>query len=654
MRVSIIRNGSIRDFIFPSEAKGSYWIDGFDINGNKRNIILIDSDNGKWKLVSNNNAYVVVNDVMNPFVYLDNYNFYKVKNEYDKDTFLIYVSPVVEQYNCYEINEQLEKGFSIGKSGKCLIKYSVCKDVECYINLENDKIYVIYNENDYFYKKPRIVPMLKTLDINVDEPPAKFENKESPFLLTIGPMITMSMTSLMMGYNTLNGVNSGTMTMKDATPSLIICGAMFASIFIWPLMTRFYEKFETVRKERKRQKKYNKYIYSKIEEISKAKNEQTSILKMHYLSSEEASDVILNRSSIMWQRRVTDDDYLTVNLGTGNCPMKININYPEEKFTLEEDNLKKLVERLGSEPKILENVPIPYSLKTNYISGIIGNDYLYAYVKKLIIQILAFHSYDDLKIVVLTDEEHEHEWAFLRLAPHLFSDDKSIRFFATNNDEYKEICYYLNRIYEERKNNKEKNFEQLYLIITDSFKKIREIDFIKNVLENEYNGFSFFMMDRKMTNFPDQCTSFIDLSLITSNNFMGEVKNNLDINNILQFNIDFSYVIDYEKCVGVLANTPIDIKSDNEGKLPLKIGFLEMYDVGRVEQLNSPARWSSNNPVLNLSAPVGVGRNGELITIDLHEKYHGPHGLIAGMTGSGKSEFIITYILSIALNYTPY
>ena len=39
--------------------------------------------------------------------------------------------------------------------------------------------------------------------------------------------------------------------------------------------------------------------------------------------------------------------------------------------------------------------------------------------------------------------------------------------------------------------------------------------------------------------------------------------------------------------------------------------------------------------------------------LDLHEKYHGPHGLIAGMTGSGKSEFIITYILSMAINYSP-
>ena len=42
-----------------------------------------------------------------------------------------------------------------------------------------------------------------------------------------------------------------------------------------------------------------------------------------------------------------------------------------------------------------------------------------------------------------------------------------------------------------------------------------------------------------------------------------------------------------------------------------------------------------------------------IINLDIHEKYHGPHGLIAGSTGSGKSEFIITYILSLAINYHP-
>ena len=40
--------------------------------------------------------------------------------------------------------------------------------------------------------------------------------------------------------------------------------------------------------------------------------------------------------------------------------------------------------------------------------------------------------------------------------------------------------------------------------------------------------------------------------------------------------------------------------------------------------------------------------------LNLHEKAHGPHGLIAGTTGSGKSETIQSYILSLAVNFHPH
>src|SRR5699024_3672491 len=82
--------------------------------------------------------------------------------------------------------------------------------------------------------------------------------------------------------------------------------------------------------------------------------------------------------------------------------------------------------------------------------------------------------------------------------------------------------------------------------------------------------------------------------------------------------------------------------------------FLEMFDVGRVEHLNSIQRWQENNPVNSLATPVGIGTDGTAFELDLHQKYQGPHGLIAGMTGSGKSEFIMTYILSLAINYHPH
>lgn len=78
-----------------------------------------------------------------------------------------------------------------------------------------------------------------------------------------------------------------------------------------------------------------------------------------------------------------------------------------------------------------------------------------------------------------------------------------------------------------------------------------------------------------------------------------------------------------------------------------------MYDVGNVEQLNALERWKVNDPINTLETPIGFSSNGNIFKIDFHEKEQGPHGLIAGMTGSGKSEFIITFVLSMAINYHP-
>ena len=63
-----------------------------------------------------------------------------------------------------------------------------------------------------------------------------------------------------------------------------------------------------------------------------------------------------------------------------------------------------------------------------------------------------------------------------------------------------------------------------------------------------------------------------------------------------------------------------------------------------VEQLNILNRWKYNDPTKSLQVPIGVDKNGDQFKLDLHEKFYGPHGLVAGMTGSGKSELIISYI----------
>ncbi len=57
-----------------------------------------------------------------------------------------------------------------------------------------------------------------------------------------------------------------------------------------------------------------------------------------------------------------------------------------------------------------------------------------------------------------------------------------------------------------------------------------------------------------------------------------------------------------------------------------------------------------------MAAPLGVKSKNEIVSLDISDKgkAHGPHGLVAGTTGSGKSEILQTYVLSMASLYHPY
>ena len=60
-------------------------------------------------------------------------------------------------------------------------------------------------------------------------------------------------------------------------------------------------------------------------------------------------------------------------------------------------------------------------------------------------------------------------------------------------------------------------------------------------------------------------------------------------------------------------------------------------------------RWKKNDSTISLQAPIGIDSAGMPIVLDIHEKFHGPHGLIAGSTGSGKTTF-----LNALSNYIPH
>ena len=519
-----------------------------------------------------------------------------------------------------------------------------------------------YKEEDYFYRAPRFKTRIEDANIKIDPPPGKEAEDKTPMIYTVGPMMTMAMMSVSMGYSSLSGVIDGSRDLSEALPTLLMSFAMLMTMLLWPILTKRYQKRQKKKRENLRQTKYTDYIESKREKIQAEMKIQRQILIDNYLPLSETKDIIYSRKRNLWEREIEQEDFLTLRLGIGTTELRGTISFPEEHFSLDDDNLLQEVYKLGAESRMLEDVPISLSFITNNITAIIGTaNNKQQFIEGLLLQMMTYHSYEDLKIVILTNEKNSTNWDYLKVLPHCWSNDKSIRYFASNLDEAKEISLALEQELQARKyrdvNGKMelntadyRRYKPYYVLITDDYKLVRDVELVKDVAEMQINiGFSLIVISPRLVNLPNECKTFISIGDKKS----GVFENELVSNKQKEFVADFDPTLNMHECCQILANIPIDIAKENRS-LPASLSFLEMYNVGMVEQLNITNRWKQNDPTKSLQVPVGVDKSQELFKLDLHEKFHGPHGLIAGMTGSGKSEFIMTYILSMAINYHPY
>lgn len=507
---------------------------------------------------------------------------------------------------------------------------------------------------DFFFRSPRLKKDIVPAQISIDPPPAPQKEEATPLALVIGPSMTMGMASMSMGIFSLMNVLSNGGSMTQALPTLIMSFSMLLGTILWPILTKKYEKKQKRKNEARRQSKYLEYLEGIKDEIKTIMAQQQLILEESVITLEECAARIRGRKTDLWERSIGHADFLKLRLGRGNLPAELDIEYQPKKFTLDDDNLQNAMLSIGAEDKMLKGVPVAVSLMDNFNMGLIGSyPERMNLLKSFILQTVALHSYDELKICLIFDEEMTAEMSFVKYLPHIWSNDKSQRYLASTSEEVRELSSVLeknilSRIAEQ--NSQGKKYEPYYLVIAASMKLADMCESYRKILSAEENvSVSVLSLGNALKDLPKEVKTVIDLKADST----GVVYDKDDISGkrlpfaVERINEDTLPLLSEE-----LANIQLDLESQKFA-LPGMMTFLEMFEAGKIEHLNTLTRWKENNPTKTLQTPIGVGTTGELFMLDLHENFHGPHGLVAGMTGSGKSEFIITYILSLAVNYHP-
>ena len=516
---------------------------------------------------------------------------------------------------------------------------------------ENDEFEDVQPE--YYYRAPRFKHDADEFELRIDAPPSNQDNDEVPMIMLVGPSLTMGMASGASGvFAVTSALERG--DIMSAMPSIVMCLSMLLGTLMWPLITKTFQKRLKQRKEAKRQDTYKKYLAQLTGLLERETARQEQILRENDVNTATCVSRILSQTPQIWERTPKHTDFLSLRLGYGNLPLNANIQYSERRFMVEQDNLTEMMYQFGETKRWLSNVPVCLPIAERFVSGVYADrSILFSYAKSLILQVAALHSYDEVKLVLIYDESRAADFAFARWLPHTMNNERTVRYIATNSEEAKQLSSSLDGVIEYRKELSENKLEDEaphFVIICLDKELASKAECVRRVLEHKESiKFSVVSMFERLVDLPKECTAVVELRGGSSGNMtlIGDVSDPP-----ISFNTDTPQQIDIGRVASVLANTFVDL-SGSSFSLPKKYTFFEMLEIGMIEHLNLTDNWSANDPTKSLAATVGVDKYGEAFKLDLHERAHGPHGLVAGMTGSGKSEFIIAYILSMAVNFSP-
>ncbi len=396
-------------------------------------------------------------------------------------------------------------------------------------------------------------------------------------------------------------------------------------------------------------------------------------------------DLPSSRSAALWTRRPEHRAFLELRLGTATQPSRKRIALPP-RGKISAKDWASLTE-LSDEFRTLPGIPVLERLDRSGSLGIAGPKPDSGDVARgLLVQLLALHSPADLVLTAFADaEQAEAEWAWLKWvphidsvfspvpAPHLAADDRGanrlltaleglvgLRSAGASSRNVRSRSEGSAADAQERLRPAEANAAVpavVVLVLSDAL--VDRTRLVGLAEDGADVGVHLIWVADEMRGIPAACRTVVEVADGEPKVHFVRQGEVVPLTEPDAVRVPFAET--FARALSPIVDTGARMLDESDLPRSVSLGQIaegEILASGHAilqRWLSSDslaARWTlgTEREPGPLTAIVGQGSDGP-VEIDL--RTHGPHALVGGTTGSGKSEFLQTWILSLAANYSP-
>lgn len=503
----------------------------------------------------------------------------------------------------------------------------ISKDVKINgLNYSDDK-----KKNNYpkFNRNTRVKLVVNDEKIEILDPPAKPEKPKNNIVSRLLPSLVMIVVGV---------------AMVSVSPFMLVSSGLGV---VTAIISIIQSKKDFKTNSVDRVERYTTYIDKKKAEIESDRNAEQALLEEIYIDQKIETNNFAEFSPNLFDRTPNDEDFLTVRLGTGDVEAVKEISYKKQEKLELEDDLQEIPEKLSNEYKMVKNAPIVCDLKNVSAIGVFGDvNNRFELMKNIVVDICARQFHSDVKLFFVASNENKDKVHWLRMLPHVYNDVIGVRNIVCDDDSKNILFEYLYKELTFRKENK--NFENRFIVFLYDEYGFKNHPISKFVDDAKDLGVTFVFFGNNKADISKGCQFLVDLK----DNRNATLIDTSDKSKSHDFVYD---AISDEQAIAI-ANMLAPVYTEEislEGTLTKNISLFKLLNIIAVDDIDLTRNWNTSQVFKSMAAPLGVSKSG-IVELDLHDKAHGPHGLVAGTTGSGKSEILQTYILSMATIFHPY